>query len=300
MITGHNFTIVFLSERKGLRSFSISLGELIRRALLIFAVIAVACAGIAYSSHDIQMKLNTLKALQKEKMELFNELETLRPGGEYENYKSVLNNPTVNAVDKKRRGIGGDEFNLELDALSYEPGRDLLSGGDVDLSDDQYLRIIAGVFMKYAELHHQVMSVQNRLDHLPSVLPVKAPILSGFGSRISPFTGRKSFHRGIDLVCETGTPIVAPASGTIIDISVNPLWGLNITIDHGYGIKTQFGHLSKVLKKLGNRVDRWDIIAESGQSGRATGPHLHYQIWLEGEPIDPGLFVMNDERESHM
>jgi len=125
----------------------------------------------------------------------------------------------------------------------------------------------------------------------PTIMPLNQPhISSRFGLRLSPFGGRSSdFHRGIDIPAPHGTLIRAPADGTVLASgqSSGGGYGLLMTIDHGYGLVTRYGHLESVLVEAGQTVLRGQPVARSGNSGRSTGPHLHYEILLGGVPTDP-------------
>jgi murein DD-endopeptidase MepM/ murein hydrolase activator NlpD len=124
----------------------------------------------------------------------------------------------------------------------------------------------------------------------PTILPLNQPhISSRFGLRQSPFGGRSSdFHRGIDVPTSTGTLVRAPADGTVLASGYSSGgYGLLMTIDHGYGLVTRYGHLESVLVEAGQTVLRGQPVAKSGNSGRSTGPHLHYEVLLGGVPTDP-------------
>ncbi len=121
----------------------------------------------------------------------------------------------------------------------------------------------------------------------PHGWPTRGWLTSYFGKRVSPFSGRKAMHEGLDIAANTGTPIYATADGVVARVSYSPSYGKTVVIDHGYGYRTIFGHTSKILVKSGERIQRGDRIALVGNTGRSTGPHLHYELRLDGVPIDP-------------
>jgi len=128
----------------------------------------------------------------------------------------------------------------------------------------------------------------------PTILPLNRPnISSRYGSRFAPLGNRSlEFHHGIDIPAPTGTLIRAPADGTVLASGESVSgYGLLMTIDHGYGMVTRYGHLDSVLVEAGQAVHRGQPVARSGNSGRSTGPHLHYEILLGGQPIDPLEFL---------
>jgi len=131
------------------------------------------------------------------------------------------------------------------------------------------------------------------LASTPSIRPAKGWMSSGFGYRVSPFTGQKEFHRGIDLATRMGAPIVAPADGMISSITSDHGYGRIFTINHGYGVVTKYAHLKKALVKKGQYVKRGETIALVGNTGRSTGPHLHYEVHLNKVTVDPLRYILN-------
>lgn len=134
---------------------------------------------------------------------------------------------------------------------------------------------------------------KNILAHTPAIRPVKGWITSRFGYRQSPFTGRREFHKGLDIANRKGSPIVATANGVVSFIGKKGLLGNLVIIDHGHGIVTRYAHLDKINAKQGERVQRGDVIAFMGNTGRSTGPHLHYEVRLNGVPINPSKYILN-------
>ena len=134
---------------------------------------------------------------------------------------------------------------------------------------------------------------RNLLASTPSLRPTTGWISSDFGYRTSPFTGRKEFHKGLDIATQHSTPIIAPANGLVAFSGPKWLMGNMVTIDHGYGMVTRYGHIHKLLKKKGDRVKRGDVIALVGNTGRSTGPHLHYEVRLNGVPVNPAKYILD-------
>ena len=131
-----------------------------------------------------------------------------------------------------------------------------------------------------------------RKSMLPTTLPVAVQWnASGFGWRIDPFTGEKAMHEGVDFPAEVGTPMVAAASGVVITAGWHPEYGNMIEIDHGKGLTTRYAHASKVLVKVGMLVRRGRKIGEVGNTGRSTGPHLHFEVRMNGIALNPNRFL---------
>jgi murein DD-endopeptidase MepM/ murein hydrolase activator NlpD len=134
---------------------------------------------------------------------------------------------------------------------------------------------------------------RTRLVSMPSVWPAKGWLTSRFGARISPFTGRRQMHAGIDIAAREGTLITSPARGRVASIDHRGPLGNSLTIDHGFGVKTFYGHTKEIYVKVGDTVDRGQKIAAIGSTGRSTGPHLHYAIHVNGKSRDPLDYIFD-------
>ena len=134
-------------------------------------------------------------------------------------------------------------------------------------------------------------AVEPDMHFIPSVLPINGYITSGFGQRISPIDQTSEFHRGIDIAAPAGTPVVAAANGRVKLAASTGLLGLLVVIDHGDGYETWYAHNEYLLVKTGDWVLSGQAIALLGTTGRSTGPHLHYEVWKNGQAIDPTPFL---------
>jgi len=134
---------------------------------------------------------------------------------------------------------------------------------------------------------------QNLLASTPAVRPCQGWTTSRFGYRKSPFTGRREFHKGYDIANRKGTPIIATADGVVSYTGPKGLLGNMVMIDHGHGMVTRFGHLYKIVVKRGQTIKRGDTIALMGNTGRSTGPHVHYEVHLNGIPVNPEKYILN-------
>lgn len=134
-----------------------------------------------------------------------------------------------------------------------------------------------------------------KFANTPSIMPTTGWLSSQFtSSRFHPILHENRPHEGIDVTAPTGTPIVAPATGTVVSAGVDKGYGLTVEIDHGNGIRTRFAHCSRLAVRTGQRVTRGQLIAAVGQTGLATAPHLHYEIHVNGKPVDPLTYVLPD------
>jgi murein DD-endopeptidase MepM/ murein hydrolase activator NlpD len=144
-----------------------------------------------------------------------------------------------------------------------------------------------------AELADGLESKRAHLAATPAIWPTKGWLTSRFGTRISPFTNQKQFHAGIDIAGERGTDVVAPAQGKVVFSGNRGPLGKSIIIDHGYGVRTQYGHGDDLYVKTGEVVQRGQRIAALGNSGRSTGPHLHYVVEVKGKAVNPLDYIFD-------
>jgi murein DD-endopeptidase MepM/ murein hydrolase activator NlpD len=126
---------------------------------------------------------------------------------------------------------------------------------------------------------------------IPSIWPVRGPISAGFGQRMDPFSGEGAFHSGVDISAPYGTKVEAAADGIVLQAGPDSGYGNEILIDHGFGITTKYGHLSKIYVVVGQEVKRGQIIGAVGMTGKTTGPHLHYEVLVHDTPVNPTKYL---------
>lgn len=188
--------------------------------------------------------------------------------------------------------------NLYLDRARHQNSIDYKALSAADLLD-QLESKASNRRQAYNVISERFEERRRELEHKPSVKPIlNGRITDFFGRRIDPFVRRVRHHRGLDVAAERNTPVFAPAAGTIemakTRYRMNRGYGRVVIINHGYGMKTLYGHLQNVNVKNGQRVKRWDVIGTVGETGRATGPHLHYEVWVDGKARDPVEFIINE------
>ncbi len=145
-----------------------------------------------------------------------------------------------------------------------------------------------------AQLHTLQVFLEDRhslLSAVPSIWPVRGWVTSGFGNRLSPFSKKREMHYGLDIATRRGDPIVAPADGVVSSVGRERGFGRIIRINHGYGVETVYAHLSQALVTPGQKVRRHQKFALVGNTGRSTGPHLHYEIRKYGVPVNPQKYL---------
>jgi len=142
------------------------------------------------------------------------------------------------------------------------------------------------------ELQEYFDDRQSLLASTPSLLPTQGWLTSEFGVRLDPVLADRKMHEGLDIATVHGQPVVAPSDGTVVFKGWEGGYGNVLVIDHGYGVKTRYGHLSRIDVKLGDRVKRGSRIAAVGNTGKSTGPHLHYEVRVNGLAENPRKFVL--------
>ena len=189
------------------------------------------------------------------------------------------------------RGAGGPE------PFALQGKGSLLSSTDVLLgSMDEDLNKLRVEAMEQEEsfvvLESFLKDQQVLLAHTPAIAPTKGWVTSGFGYRRDPFTGRRTFHEGLDIAARRGTPIVATADGVVTLAGWKEGFGKTVMINHGFGYVTRYAHCSKIIVKPGQKVKRGEVIAYVGNTGRSTAPHLHYEVRVKGKPVNPYPYIL--------
>lgn len=145
------------------------------------------------------------------------------------------------------------------------------------------------------ELWEMLSDRQSLLSATPNMKPARGPIGSRFGYRIDPINGKQKMHAGVDIAVSPGTPVRAPADGVVSFAGWDEFYGKLVSIDHGYGVLTRYAHNSQIYVQVGQKVNKFDVISASGNTGRSTGPHVHYEVRVNGIPVNPMNYILDDE-----
>jgi hypothetical protein len=218
-------------------------------------------------------------------------------GIETDTTKSKVNvSSTTNTNGEDQLSMDGGTGGEELPVTKEEIG--LL----VDQTRDSFQSLGVMLEMLKPELEltkEAVVKKQKLLNITPTIWPTDSrKVTSLFGIRKDPFTSRATFHAGLDISGDTGEPIYAAADGIVISADRNSSHGNNVWISHSNGIRTHYSHMSKLLTKAGAKVHKGDIIGELGSTGRSTGPHLHYEVSINGTNVDPRPYLKATRRSN--
>jgi len=211
----------------------------------------------------------------------------------------------LNAPDQERQPAS---TLLEEPLLRSQNLVDLSSGELAAESDNDYSRLSVRIDQVTKETALREQGVLELWDLLadrasllratPSSKPVNGWYTSRFGYRLSPYTSKPIMHEGLDIAAAPGTPVYAPADGIVTYAGYHAAYGKLVTIDHGYNVETRYGHNSQIHVVLGQKIKRGELISTVGNTGRSTGPHLHYEVRVNGVPVDPMNYILDDENKS--
>ena len=233
---------------------------------------------------DIRVQVRTLHeelaqlAVQDEQFRLVAGLEPLND----DVYRVGIGGPLEHAEDKKLYALDRQATTMAVTTSS-------------DLGE--LLRRARLLSFSWREARDSLVDKHNRLEATPSILPTNGYITSAFSrSRKHPILDRARPHEGVDITAPTGTPILAAAKGRVRFASRDGGYGLSIEVDHGYGVVTRYAHASKILVQRGARVQRGDTIGLVGETGLAVGPHLHYEVLVNGKATNPRQWFLNADK----
>ncbi len=281
-------------------------------------LIAVILLVFGYSSYRLYDSYNNLKQDYSEKTLKLSTLEELsqQQKNEIDSLRLVtaevqekLN--SINALQETVRNLVGLEGTLESSHEGKFLNKDILPsrGGpsyrrnspttfDEHDFETQIEELSSLLDKSSEELNILINDVEDKfkyLDAKPNLMPTTGKFNSGFGYRKNPFGKGREFHNGIDIGNSSGTKVKAAGSGVVTFAGYNSGYGRYLIISHGYGYQSVYGHNRKLLVKLGDKVKKGQVISEMGSSGRSTGPHLHFEIRLNGNPIDPMKVINNTD-----
>lgn len=243
---------------------------------------------IALKAENDAMKQKLLEIVDKYK-DLNNEIDSLR---KYDTELRLAADLEPVSDEEKQVGVGGGYFDNSVDFLNNKSAFNLK---DAISFVDEVTRKISFEKSQYDEIAVKLNENKKLYAAIPAIKPCEGTLaLQGFGMRFHPILGISRMHDGIDILADRGTPVHSSGDGTIDFVGYKGGYGLTVEIDHGFGYRTVYAHLSKTLVKKGSKVKRGDIIAKTGSSGLATGPHLHYEVHHNGVMENPKGFFFDD------
>jgi len=296
------YTFLIIPQKESsIRKFKLS-GTFVKLVSFAALVVVISLAYFVWEHVDNVGKieelnrLRQLNAVQREQIDLLagkvgefeQKLSSLR---QFDKKLRIITNLDNKGKDSQLLGVGGPSQNEEGTGPQVREIEDELID-QIHKNMDELLDEATFQESSFQELFNYLQEQKSVLASTPSIWPVMGWVTSRYGYRTSPFTGKREFHRGIDISARVGEPVVAPADGTIVKACRKSDMGNMIMIDHGNGIETSYGHLLKMSTiKSGQKVKRGEVIGYVGNSGRSTGPHLHYGVRVDGIHVNPQRYL---------
>ena len=329
-----SYTVIFSSNRRGVtKSWTMSAAWMKALAIFGFTVsVIIAAAVVDYVG--LLMAAGKGKVLRAENDQLKRQFQVVESKlSSLESSLERVQNFTrklkaITNVEDQDRALNlalgpipksGQDLPDEDGAVSREPSAELLIQDSpfnerlpVDEQSGELTRDVARNYaslsvridraVKQTQLREQgvlqlwetLSERQSLLNATPNIKPSRGWFASRFGYRVDPFTGRPTMHAGIDIAAPPGTPVYAPADGIVSYVGYESGYGKIVSIDHGYGVVTRFAHNSRVFVEQGKKVYRRDVISAIGSTGRSSGPHVHYEVRVNGVPVDPENYVLDE------
>ena len=295
------FTLMIIPRRKSAVT-KLSISNTLIRGLLIVSILAVLLTlYIVYDYASIKRDKAELARLRIETVEQSQQLkemalkidefaDRIEEFNQFDKKLRIVANYQISRDKKMLLGIGGSgNAKIKIKDLLDQDQVNLVSGMRKSISQ---LNEDANVMEKsFTELLNFLREQKSLLAATPSIWPVRGWVTSGFGSRESPFSSDSEFHGGIDISTRMGKEVIAPADGFVVEVAYQAMHGNMVKVDHGHGIMTSYSHLSKFATKQGSRVKRGDILGYVGTTGRSTGYHLHYAVYLNKIPVNPMRYL---------
>jgi murein DD-endopeptidase MepM/ murein hydrolase activator NlpD len=301
-----SFTLMVIPDHDApVKRYTIQRSFLMQVGMGLMLVVGLA-AGASVHYFQVAADASENRILREENLTLRSQLKSVRE--RIEHIGSTLDR--VERFDQKLRAItllSDPQRNLAMGPTEPE------AGTAAPATDTQFTQLTTTVSPNAllgrldklsAEATRQEQSLQelqayfqdqkSMLASTPSVWPARGWVTSDFGQRLDPYTADRVMHAGLDIAAPHGKEVYSPSDGTVVFAGLEGGYGNVLVIDHGYGIKTRYGHLSKMLVKAGDRVKRGALIAAVGNTGRSTGPHLHYEVRVNGIPQNPRKFILEE------
>ncbi|HSP77559.1 MAG TPA: M23 family metallopeptidase [Myxococcaceae bacterium] len=300
------YTLMLIADHHSpVRRFNVSKALIVQ---VVAGLLVLSGVAVGATLHYFQVARDAAenRILRDENLTLRTQLKSVRE--RIEHIGSTLDR--VERFDQKLRAItllSDPQRNLAMGPVETEPGVGA-PGSETqftELTSMESPKALASRLDRLsAEATRQELSLQelqayfqdqkSLLASTPSVWPTRGWVTSDFGQRLDPYTADRVQHGGMDIAAPHGKEVIAPSDGTVVFAGLEGGYGNVIVIDHGYGIKTRYGHLSKMLVKAGDKVKRGTQIAAVGNTGRSTGPHLHYEVRVNGIPQNPRKFILEE------
>jgi murein DD-endopeptidase MepM/ murein hydrolase activator NlpD len=295
-----HYTVLVVSDHsQAVRRFRVGRGS-IRKSVYVAG--AVALVGLGFTAHYLALLATASenRVLKEENAQLRSQILLVQEKVAHisatldrvEQFDAKLRSAVTQLQDPERKlaigpvsapasdGKGGPAPAARHDVAKLPSALDAIAGSAI--KQESSLR----------ELQEYFEDQRSLLASTPSMWPARGWVTSDFGARLDPYTAERVMHRGMDIATPHGHPVLTPSDGTVVFAGTENGYGKVVVVDHGYGVKTRYGHLSEISVRAGDRVKRGARIAAVGNTGRSTGPHLHYEVRVNGIPENPRKFIL--------
>lgn len=296
------FTLMIIPRRKSAVARKLSLSSTLIRGLLIFFVLAVfLILYMVYDYASIKRDKAELARLRIETVEQSQQLQELAL--KIDEFADRIEE--FNQFDKKLRIVANYQIARDKRMLLGIGGSGNNQIKIKDLLDQDQVKLVSGMRKSISQLNEEANVRETSFTELliflrerksllaatPSIWPVKGWVTSVFGTRRSPFGSGVEFHGGLDIAARMNKEVICPADGYVLEVTNQAADGNMIRVDHGHGILTTYSHLFKFAAKQGSRVKRGDVLGYVGTTGRSTGPHLHYAVYVNKISVNPRRYL---------
>lgn len=298
-------------KTKRIHLSTISARLLLIATLLIVPIIVTSLFFTVHYQNKVEalkQSMSEEKLVLEQKEALANRLSTLE--------KSI--NHTDQTISKLETALDGDVGQMSqgtgpvdeetLKRMEIKVGNEPRGSLELDnMLDQGEAPTLTRIRTQIGELGRKSIDLQNRIDEMydlhedkirfleatPNSFPVEGWVTSGFGFRHNPYSGGYKMHYGLDIASPIGTPVKAPADGSVLWADYSGGYGRKLVIEHGYGVVTVYAHASEFFVKQGDKIKKGQVIASVGSTGNSTGPHLHYEVYVDGIPTDPLNYIIH-------
>jgi murein DD-endopeptidase MepM/ murein hydrolase activator NlpD len=297
---GHTLDIIFIARQKNRK-----IGLKVTTALLItlaaiFAFITLGTLALLFINTSQNMARMDLDKLEETNRQLSQRLDALKDHlGSYQSqFEDKIASDNRQRTFWEMNFIHPDIWSMGIGGIKYlSPSKHVTNHNNQSLNEIyKALDILHGKCSlrrkSLAEIDNQICSKYELWTHIPAINPIPGSMTgSGYGYRVDPFTGGVRMHYGVDIGASLGSPITASGDGVISYAGWNMGLGLDVEIDHGYGFISRYAHCNSILVAVGDSVKRGQVIAMVGQTGRAKSPHLHYEIFVSSQHVNPEEYI---------
>jgi murein DD-endopeptidase MepM/ murein hydrolase activator NlpD len=290
-VASRRYSIVIADRRSGvIRRFTVPLGPSIVTIVTVLALPILIGLGARWSATSALEELTTTNArlnIENENYreatgQLASQIAALQDAVDEIGITANVDPAASRAMQRlpaavRSRAVGGGMASVVLGSAF----------GPADTAFGVMRDVLGAIENRLDAVRNDVEKRRSLADATPSIWPVAGWLTSSFGNRRDPFSGGSDFHPGLDISATYGEPVLAPAAGIVSSAGVVGNYGNLVVIDHGFGIVTKYGHLSRFGVMVGQQVNRGDTLGHVGSTGRSTSPHLHYEIWVNDKLTNP-------------